>query len=40
VYRHGVILVSAFFAAAGVVSAALLIRGPRPAPAPGVASGR
>jgi hypothetical protein len=39
-YRHGVILVSAFFAAAGVVSAALLIRRVRPAPAPGVPSGR
>ena len=44
-YRHGVILVTAFFAAAGVVSAALLIRRTRPAPtrevpAPGVASGR
>ena len=41
-YRHGVILVIAFFAAAGVVSAAVLTARARPAPAlgPGVASGR
>jgi EmrB/QacA subfamily drug resistance transporter len=41
-YRHGVILIIAFFAAAGLVSAAVLGRRarPAPAPAPGVASGR
>jgi len=32
-YRGGLILVIAFFAAAGVVSAALLTRRPAPAPA-------
>ncbi len=35
-YRHGLVLIIAFFAAAGVVSAGLLIARPRPAPAPGV----
>jgi EmrB/QacA subfamily drug resistance transporter len=41
-YRHGVILIVAFFAAAGVVSAALLTGRARPAPAfaPDVAPGR
>jgi EmrB/QacA subfamily drug resistance transporter len=35
-FRHGLILIIAFFVAAAVVGAGLLIARPRPAPAPGV----
>ena len=38
-FRHGLILIIAFFVAAGVVCAALLIARPRPAPAPESAQG-
>jgi len=38
-FRHGLILIIAFFVAAGVVSAGLLIARPRPAPAPEPAQG-